>query len=56
MDKVEKQAIIEEFVEWMMEDKNSYIITTRRTRNDWLDIKLKEYKDKVIFKDLNLNQ
>lgn len=46
MDKVEKVQIINDFVEWLIEsDKNSWENLYKKERNDWLDQKLKEYKE-----------
>ena len=49
MDKVEKSKVVEEFVEFLMDDLNSWIGVSRTSRNKWLDEKLKEYK-KMIYK------
>jgi len=46
MDKVERIRIVEEFVQWLIEsDLNSWENNYRAERNNWLDEKLREYKE-----------
>lgn len=50
MDKIEEERVIEEFVLWLEEDQKPNFMLPRNDRNNWLDKKLKEYKE-IIFKN-----
>lgn len=56
MDKIDDIRVIEEFVLWLEEDQKPNFMLPRNDRNNWLDKKLKEYKEIIFKKKINKGQ